>query len=353
MADEKKVVAEVNAPEPVVKPAPATLPVQPAPYVYQAPLPMPALPRICITRQALFEMTNEVLAHPTIETAWGLYGFRYPKVIFIVGVIRPVSGEVVRGYANAEAGGEEMANAMRWLYANEKLINVHVRGGKSGLGKFCFLYKGHSHHTLGYGQYSGTDHSSIYQAVKNDGMEIAIGPLALIRKNQVSYDQKLWGEEISCSRQSEVAFLFYVMTKAMVDAGYTQGEKVKPTIVDTVHTLLVPPLGWEFSKDDDFKEQLRHMKSFGYSVTVNHIDANGKPPMEIQFIIDDTSFKQSLIITTDWNYPEVAPKIQLLPKKGSSMTMTEANRLSALNWWNKGDDFIDVIGRMIQKGGLK
>lgn len=339
--DEPEVRKVKHNPKTTAEKAEVVVPVKP-PFVF---------PALYVTKHALAEMTMEVLEHSDIETAWGLYGFRYPKAIFVVGVIRPVLGEAVRGYANAEAGGQEMANAMRWLHANHRLITSKVTP-KVDQGVFCFLYKGHSHHTLGFDQYSGTDQSSIYQAVSKDGMEVAVGPLALIRKNDSSYlNGSRWNQEVYASRNSKVAFKFYLLTKEMIEYGYTQAEIVRPTLVDTVDTLLVPPMGWEFARDDDFKEQLRHMNSFGYGVTVTHRDTNGKPPLEIQFTIDSDTFKCALVITTDWNYPEVAPRIQLLPKNGS-MTFAQANEFSSKTWWKKGDDFIDIIGRMRQGGCL-
>lgn len=352
MTDNKKqnVVEPTNVPIATPSPAPQTI-APPEPVFVPLPGPMPELPELYVTRRALAEMNNEVLAHPKTETAWGLYGFQYPNCIFVVGVLRPVAGEVVRGYANAEAGGIEMANAMRWLYANEKLINIHV-GKKSGKGEFVFLYKGHSHHALNYNQYSSTDHRSIYEAVKDDGLTVAIGPLALIRSNGVSFSASLFGDEATVSEYSRVSFVFYMMTKEMVGAGYTEAVRVKPKIIDTVNTLLVPPLGWEFVRDDDFKEQIRHLKSFGYQVKVNYVDVNGVPPLEIQFVVDDSSFKATLYITTDWNYPEVAPQIILLPKTGSGLSFSEAKLFAAMTWWKKGEDFIDIVGRMRKAGCL-
>lgn len=309
------------------------------------------LPKLYVTKSAVKEMTVEVLAHPEIETAWGLYGFRFPNAIYVVGVIRPSNEEVKRKYATVEAGGEDMANAMRWLHANHNTIKKHVKTNIDQ-GKFCFLYKGHSHHTLGFDQYSSTDHSSILEAVKHDGLEVAVGPLALIRRNNSSvHHSRLFGNAVSDNRHSSVQFIFYMMTKEMVAAGYTEAVTVNPTIVNTVDTLLVPPLGWEFARNDDFKEQLRHFESFGYTVQTRYIEANGKPPLEIQFAIDSPDFRSELYITTDWNFPEVAPKIQLIPKNGS-MTMAEANQHSVKEWWRKGEDFIDIIGRMKKEGCL-
>lgn len=352
MTEEKKDVIAPAAPVAVVNPLPKTVSTAPV-VIYVGPGPMPKLPKLYVTRHALLEMTTEVLAHPDTETAWGLYGFRYPEAVFVVGVIRPVSSEVIRGYAHAEAGGIEMANAMHWLSVNEELINAKVGQSKPDHGKFTFLYKGHSHHTLGFTHYSSTDQESIYQVVKNDGLDIAIGPLAMIKSNGVTYSHATWSNEVSCSRYSKVAFLMYMMTKEMIDAGYFEAVEVKPTIIDTVHTLLVPPLGWEFARDDEFKAQIRNLKNFGCQVKVNHIDVNGKPPLEIQFVIDHKHFKMALIITTDWNYPEVPPRIMLMPKPGINMSMAEANRLSSRSWWTKGDDFIDIIGKMIEQGVLE
>src|SRR3989339_573305 len=244
-----------------------------------------------------------------------------------------------------------MVNAMRWLHANERLINQHVKNGINQ-GKFGFLYKGHSHHTLGFGQYSSVDHSSIYQAVKDDGLEVAVGPLALIKSNGASFGHApFMGNVVSASRYSRVEFVFYLLTKEMVEYGLPQAVVVRPTIIETVKTLLVPPLGWEFAQNDEFKEQLRHLNSWGCQVKVNHIDSNGKPPLEIQFVIDRVGFKATLVITTDWNYPEAPPRIQLLPKDGS-MTWEEANKISAMQWWSRGDDFIDIIGRMLSRSYL-
>jgi hypothetical protein len=316
------------------------------------PLPALVLPRLYVTKSALAEMNAEVMAHADIETAWGLYGFRFPHAIFVVGVLRPAKGEVVRGYANAEAGGQEMANAMRWLHANDRLINKTVKAKNSQDGKFGFLYKGHSHHTLGFKQYSGTDQSSILEAVQKDRMEVAIGPLAMINTNTSKFYGPPWSNEVSVSRATKVSFLFYMLTREMVEVyGYREAVIVRPIIVESIDTLLIPPLGWEFVRDDDFKEQLRHLASWDCKVTVQHVDANGKPPLEIQFIIDRGDFKSQLVITTDWNYPETAPSIMLIPKNGW-MSMAEANRQSKKTWWKKGDDFIDIIGRMVKEGCL-
>jgi hypothetical protein len=349
-------VSTAPKPQPVTT-TPPPLPAKPAKQytgiTYYQQQPMPALPRLYVTRHVLADMTAEVLAHPHIETAWGLYGFRYPKSVFLVGVIRPVAGEVVRGFANAEAGGLEMAKAYNWLKANEKEITKAVGSRRSGHGEFDFLYKGHSHHTLGFDHYSGTDQQSILSVVKDDGLKVAVGPLALIRANNVGYNHTTpWSHETTASRYTRVTFLFYMLTKEMVDAGYHEAVTVKPVIIDTANTLLVPPMAWEFSQTDDFNRQIRNLRNFGCTVEVRHVDVNRKPPLEIQFKVDHKKWKHILMITTDWNYPDVPPKIQLIPKS-ADITFKEANALSAETWWVRGDGFIDIVGKMIERGVLE
>lgn len=313
-------------------------------------------PTIVVTKQAVEDMVAEVLAHPEIETAWGLYGLLMDDgAVIVTGVLRPSESDVVRRYAAAALGGEQQANAVRWLSANYRAIR---KGTKNQVGgRFAFLYKGHSHHGLGIDVYSGTDIRSIQEAVEVDGLEVAVGPLATLDVQGPRIHQSGRHEGTLVVTKSQRVWLrFYYLNRALMASGKRNPTLITPSVVEAKDVPVLPPLGWQFTREDDYLEQLRHLQSYGCHVEVVFRDVTGGPPYEIQFLVQKHNWRGMLSVVTSWDYPRTAPTFQVLPLSGREATeagdYNGADHLLKGPLWRRGEDLIEAIFRLEARSEL-
>ncbi len=299
-------------------------------------------PRLLMTNQVIAVMSAEVLAHRDIETGWGQYGLLLDEVTtYLGGVIRPSADDIVRMYARTNVGGQKQADAVRWLQANHRLMATLGIVPRSA--RFAYLFKGHSHHHLGFGSFSGTDMGSILEAVEVDGLEVAIGTLATIdRLPETRVSAARQSGTIGITQQSKVWLRFYYLSRAMVQAGQREPILLRPEVVDIKDVPLLPPLGWQFTREDDYLEQLRLFHSFGCAVQVFSREIRDGPPFEVQFLVSKAGWKSTLSIITPWNYPEGAPTFQFV--NGTSPVTGEL--------WYQGCDLIDGVFKLIAAGEL-
>jgi hypothetical protein len=319
-------------------------------------------PPVYITEVAAAEMYKETIRHYDIETGWGLYGLEFSDgAILIYGTLLPLEEDIVRRTATTEVGGTDMVNALRWLKSNHELLLKHSKTARGVQPpKFMFLWKGHSHHTMGLKQYSGTDNTSIIEAVEKDGMKVAIGPLANIIRHgiEVGYDSRFlsWSKDVLRVRSiGSVELRFHYFDRKMLELGYKRPILIAPILVKQESVPVIPPLGWKFTDNTEYLEQKRHLKNYGCTVQVIHQDTDGKPPFEIKFVIKNPDWVgQTLIIETSWNFPKDPPRWYVLPKgkKGRARYKCPRHLLDD-PLWTKGDDFIDLIFRLEARGYLK
>ncbi len=311
-------------------------------------------PPVLVTRQVLEVMTAEVLAHPAIETAWGLYGVILPDgSVIVAGVLRPTDTDIVRRVVTTEYGGQSAAARVAWLAANHKLMCDH--GLNPNGARFSFLYKGHSHHTLAFDRYSMTDITSIREAVVDDGLEVAIGPLATIAVNGTvikPIEDRKHGLRVIGG--SEVKFRFYYFSKTMAAARRRLPVLVQPTVIDAADVPLLPPMGWQFTQEDEYLEQLRHLRAMGCDVTILHRDIQAGPPYELQFIVKHPAWRKMLSIVTAYDYPKTPPQFAYVAtgKEVPGSPFVGYPALLEGPLWQPGDDFLEVVLRLLARGEL-
>lgn len=308
-------------------------------------------PTLLVTEKVMRDMAQEVLDHPDTETAWGLAGFYFDggNTVIVTNVIRPDSDEVSRKYTNANLGGDLQVEALRWLSANAHLIisTQHIQTNA----RYAYLFKGHSHHQLGYSVYSNVDHASILESVEKDGLEVAIGPLANIK----AYRSGVVGPRVD--GQYQVDFQFYYLSKKMLAAGQRTAIIVSPTIINETDVFMpIPQLGWQFSHREDYLEQLRQLKHYGCKVNVVTRDVVIGPPMEIQFIVSKPNvWRGSLSIATAADYPDTPPKFEVLspsgPSKVAFLWITSPEKQKG-ELWNADEDFLESVFRLEARGEL-
>lgn len=319
-------------------------------------------PPVYITEVAAAAMYSETISHYDIETGWGLYGLRFGDgAILIYGILKPFQSDVVRRTATTQVGGPDMANALRWLKSNHELLVKHSTTKEHvEPPEFMFLWKGHSHHTMGLRQYSGTDVSSIVEAVEKDGMPLAIGPLANIIDYgiEVGYQNGFFDLSKGVLKVRDLGSIelrFYYFDKKMLDLGYRMPVLISPIVVKKTSVPVIPPLGWKFVDNSEYLEQIRHLRNYGCDLRIIHQDTDGKPPFEIKFLIRNPRWVgQTLVIETSWNFPEEPPRWSIIPKAKKGRASSKCPRhLLDDPLWTRGDDFIDLILRLEARGYLK
>ncbi len=299
-------------------------------------------PNVFITRQAISAMGAEVLLRPKIETGWALYGLIMPKGrITITTALRPNDSDINRQSSKVVIGGEILADAYRWLTSNYSFMKK--QRGITDASRYAFLFKGHSHHTLGMKKYSPTDVSSIQEAIEVDNLEVAIGPLATIELKV--WQRILWFLEPA---DPKVNLQYCFLSRAMVDQGNRDPILIVPSVIDETDVPLVPQLCWRFTKRDRYDTEIAELTKYGCITQVVYRDIDGRPPLEIQFLVQKTEWSGVVSIVTEWNFPESQSTISVTPI-GRHRHLRE-NSLGPL--WIPDDNFLDVIKRLEKRGAI-
>jgi hypothetical protein len=265
------------------------------------------IPQLILSRKALWDMISETLRYPYLETMWANFGFILPDgSVYLAGIIPPLEGCVVRKYATSSFGGERLADAFQWVEDHANQINQNVSA------RFTALYKGHSHHQLALFAYSGTDVNSIVEFVRdNDGVDVAIGPLTVIRPG-TSEKQRKCNRNIYRSRRG-VEVKFYQYTRAMLEAGITQPSEVETfRVVNDLPGISVPQLGWQFLQEEEYKKQISRLEARGYQVIVR----DKRPPTIRLFVKKPTWNGGMILIEIPLGFPKIREVIGTLPADG-------------------------------------
>lgn len=309
-------------------------------------------PKIMITEQVIHDMVSEALAHPHIETAWGICGFVLPDdEVFISKVIPPTEEDVTRGYAHAALGAQHQTDVARWLSDNARLMKK--RGVNRKDARFAYLYKGHSHHRFG-SFYSGTDNASILQWVKDDGASVGIGPL-------ISFDDMRFTRPLSrkgsilVQQTRSVEIKFFYLSREMVDLGIHTPLVVDPEIVTGVKGLTTPPIGWHIEQEADFSREIALLKKHGCIVHVTTVELPDSPLLKIKITAVKPGWKGSLSIVTEHNYPVSKAVFTVNPFTEEGKTVEEnfeQGETSRIRFWKDGMNFVDKVKKFEKNGYL-
>ncbi len=299
-------------------------------------------PNSFITRQAIAAMEAEVLLRPKIETGWALYGPIMPNGrIIITTILRPNDADIDRQHAKVVIAGQILAEAYRWLAMNYAFMKRDR--GISDSSRLAFLFKGHSHYTLSTKHHSLTDIASIQEAIEVDHMEVAIGPLATIELNTLQ--RILWFLEPA---NPKVNLQYRFLSHTMVAEGKRDPIVIVPNVIDETDVPFVPQLCWQFTERTMYDKELAELNKYGCKTQVLYRDIDGKPPLEIQFLVQKPEWAGVVSIVTAWDYPTSKPDFTVTRIPGRSPLRHFLGDLYPT--WRKGDTFVDAIKRLERRG---
>ncbi len=266
------------------------------------------IPRVEITAEVMCVMAQEVIDNAHQETSWGLYGIRDSRdQVVICGVLLP-DHTVRRSVGNTIFGSPSYGEEIRWLKASYEFRKKH--GLVPADTELEFLFKGHSHHTLGLRRYSPTDIASIKDAVSS-GLRIAIGPLANIDRLDRKADIRSSGDRGALTIQTgnSVTFHFYYLSQMMVENGIREPVLIQPHIRND-NSVTPPPSCWKFRKADLFSRQISRLASHGCTVTEQWA---GQKDGSLRIVLKLTHphWAGELKISTPHNFPDSATEITL------------------------------------------
>ena len=302
-------------------------------------------PNVSITRQAIKTQVEEVLLRPKIETGWALYGLIKPNGrIIITNILQPNDSDIDRQTSKVIIGGEVLADAYRWLAMNYAFMKRDR--GITDSSRLAFLFKGHSHHTLTTKRHSPDDIASIREAIEVDHMEVAIGPLATIELNTLQ--RILWFLE-PANPKVNLQYLF--LSQAMINAGNRDPIPIVPNVIDETDVHLVPQLCWRFTERDLYEKEIAELIKHGCKTQVVYRDIDGKPPLEIQFLVQKPNWAGVVSIVTAWDYPLSDPVfvVTRIPGRFPRQHILGGDLYPS---WSKGDHFIDAIKRLEGRGAI-
>ncbi len=310
-------------------------------------------PKVIVPQPVLAAMVRQVLLHDTIETGWGQWGLiNEGRNAFIRGIFEPVPEDVQRQYAHTVVGGSHEAGAMQWLLDNwERMKRLTPNQFRDGV-ELSHLFKGHSHHRLGVYNYSGVDIASIRRAVIEDGLPVAIGPLANILDVRQGIANREFPFEDRGVRVVEdfarVQIKFYYLARWMVRDGITEPVKINPYIVpDDRNQSPVPPLPWQYINPELFARQTRQLTNYGCEVNVAHRDVPGEPYLLVQMVVTHPGWRGVLSIMTHYDFPHTPPQFEVFAGGKPYPVDNSGGQI-----WCPGMDFIEAVWNMERKEWL-
>lgn len=294
-------------------------------------------PKLLVTSEAAKSLAEIALAYPHIETAGGVAGLiiNQGESIIVTNIIPPSVMDIVRHVTTVKFGGDILADAAEWLMTDFELLHPADINNKKF--EFFYLGKAHSHHGLGFNQFSSTDENSILESVQKFGLKTNVWPLLLIDENKSTIHTR---GSIRVEVDTMVRILFYFLSAEMVAAGITKPILITPKVVDIKTLPKLPMLAWKWTDEQNFTRQLRQLKDYEVNVTPLCKNVDSDPEQEIQFLIQKAGWKGVLVINTDWNYPETPPVIKIY--SGGKEHLVEKN-LKGEPLWTPESDFINVV----------
>lgn len=307
-------------------------------------------PRVIITNEAFKAMRKEVLAHPDIETSWQQAGFTIDgRDLVITNVILAGEKDITRSGGNTTIGGEFQRACFQWL------MDEHVkmfRRKPDLYGErvvYGYVFSGHSHHRLPISHYSGTDLDSIYKAVTDDKIPVALGPLANIKRMGFVQSTPLIANEpvVNSRNEASVDWRFYYLSAQMVEAGIRDPFLVQPTFIDQARIPYeVPVLAWRFTDAPRFDRQMSQLTHYGCKVNVVNQNVPEEEHMVVQFVITKPNWKSPLMVTTKWDFPTSKPIFTVYV--GGQKTVLPDTLPNKQLIWIAGMDLMESVIRLVE-----
>lgn len=313
-------------------------------------------PRVLITDTVFKAMVNEVLKHPTIETSWGLAGLVFQKRnVMITNIILPAPEDIVRRAGTVRIGGDYQAEQLDWLardHLKMKLMAKRPQVEGRELPEYRYVFSGHSHHTLGLKSYSGVDNRSIRLAIVENGLDVAIGPLANIVRDSFSQSGGPFSDPVMSISQG-VEMRFYYLSKEMVERGITHPVKIKPSIVvERKSSALIPRLAWRYENREFFLSELRQLQALGANVQVMNRDLPQFDHLAVQFLLTKEGWKSPLLINTQWSYPNKKPEFEIMVNGLKTLAPIFVGKLKRKPVWSDGSSLASSVALMEEEGIL-
>lgn len=319
-------------------------------------------PTILVTRSVVRDMYHLVCNFPHIETSWGVAGIAFPGVdnfALITNIILPTDGEISRSTGQTKIGGSNMAASISWMRQEYPLIRPKVGDPLEVYSKseFVFFSKGHSHHTLGLRQQSGTDEQSTRESVTIDGLLMAITPLANINNGAEEFiDANPFDRCVGIAQSMRMQLRFYFYNKSMARLWMQKPLLVLPTLIEDRYAPSTPKGSWHLCHPDEYARQLKQLSSYGCNVkTANKVNATGNG-LNLQMLVEHPAWSGILVITTSSAYPKVMPEIKVIDlgkPKGTRISFHQYNeKLKAGDVWTLGDSLLDIVMKHEARGLL-
>jgi hypothetical protein len=308
-------------------------------------------PRVIITNEAFRAMRKEVLAHPDIETSWQQAGFVIAgRDVVITNVILAGVSDIVRTGGNTVIGGEFQRACFQWLMDEHVKMFRRKPAIYTDKVTYGYVFSGHSHHRLQIYHYSGVDLDSIYKAVAEDKIPVAVGPLANIRRMGFFQSTPLVANEpvVNSRNEASVDWRFYYLSADMVKMGIHSPFLVQPTFIDQAKLPYeVPVLAWRFVDAPRFDRQISQLTHYGCKINVVNQNIPEEEHMVVQFVITKPGWKSPLMVTTKWDFPTSRPVFTVYAD-GKKTTLPEKLENSDSPIWIAGMDIIESVIRLVE-----
>ncbi len=286
------------------------------------------VPQLIIGRNVIYHMVKEAGEHPPTETGQALLGIERPGEIIVFGVI-PDLLDTVREPGLFQQGGMDQVEIYRWLNDHWKAMRSKSRtpNQQTGWNYTVPIPKGtipveldndlehigdwHKHPGR-YTQLSGTDLGVIrrFLSAQDAPRDQILTPIITTSQASLDYSFNSGEMESNIVSGDRVHIVWY-----WTGRNSKQPVRLNPIIVSNDNLPWLPPLPWHLSNINRMRTELALLQQLGVDVRWTVKEMDDDPEMEVIFGLDHPSWKNQVVLITDWDYPHSVPKIKMFAKK--------------------------------------
>ena len=86
-----------------------------------------------------------------------------------------------------------------------------------------------------------------------------------------------------------------------------------PTVIPDADLPALPPIGWHLRAPTRMRAEVDALTREGYAVSIEQLDADNRPPLEICLSLARRDSQHILIVVTMFDYPETIPAVRVVP----------------------------------------
>lgn len=319
-------------------------------------------PTIFVPRQVLQAIIADSMEYLEPETGTPMVGLVLETqsrvavtepTIFVLGTIP--AGFAVRTRASFELGGQLQGDVFDWLNRNWEERRKNSRGRKikdfqfgqqfpeddlPALYDYPLTDLGDWHkHPGGYGKPSGGDLATAIQTLQNPAFEAAFLIAPIVTVQSVKDEAVRWEgwTVVRVDPEYEVGITFYYLSKKMLQLEMRDFILVQPTVVYDKVLPSLPPLSWHLRDPNRFLMEMGLLKAYGCQVQVIYREMDGKPPLEVCFVISrpDYGWTNRLLIVTKVDYPENPPLVKVAKGTAQPSRKVRKHPHQLREWFDK------------------